>query len=446
MPCTIWSVAILTLALTLACGPRSVGSLPELPLLTESLSDQPADGVVALPQLAALVSSDDGLRLEHPLSGQPQWMWDRPDGLLAAAQVDGLGLIAVTDDQVLLGQGLLGASGFDLQGVTHVVAAGDGVLLSDGAQAWVYRAGALNAVALTPPFAARADGTLYGMDGGQRVELVRSGSAWAELDRQRAPATDLGVDGVGALWWLDGRTLVRLVDGQEDAWTLPAKGVALHLSQDAAGGWAVDKDGTWWRLDTEPVGYASADAAAVGDSQGRLLLPGAEGLSALSWGRPVGLWGLTPDEALVGDTPLVAVPVLATQVQDVAWSVDGELLDLAGTEVVLDPLPWQDGDAHVLTVSVSYDDGETAVVDRRFRVDDPGSATWADDIQPIYAAHCALCHDNGTETVLVTPEQWESEIDPILSNVSTGTMPLGQTPLTGAQIAAIRAWRDGGFE
>jgi hypothetical protein len=423
-----------------------VADLPELELLSESVSDQPSDGVVALPQLATLVSSDDGLRLEHPLSGQPQWMWDRPDGLHAAAQIDGLGLVAATREDVLVGQGLLAVGGFDVDGVTHVLAAGDGALLSDGEQTWLYRAGALNSVNLSPPFAARGDGTLYGMDGGHRVELVRSGVSWAELDRQRAPATDLGVDGVGALWWIDGRTLVRLLDDVEDAWTLPRKGVALHLSADTAGGWVVDKDGAWWRLDTEPVGWADADPAAVGDAQGRLLVADDQGVGALSWGRPLGLWGLSPGEALVGDTPLVAVPVLGTQVDQVEWSVDGNVLELEGTEVVLDPLPWQDGAAHTLAVAVSYDDGETAAIERTFRVEDVGSATWADDVEPIYAANCALCHDNGTETVLATSEQWESEIDLILTNVATGAMPLAQTPLTGAQIAAIRAWRDGGFE
>ena len=71
--------------------------------------------------------------------------------------------------------------------------------------------------------------------------------------------------------------------------------------------------------------------------------------------------------------------------------------------------------------------------------------TWADDIQPLYEAQCALCHGGAATTVLEAPEDWSARIDDILFNVRAGNMPLGGDPLSDLDVAVIEAWAAAGY-
>ena len=74
-----------------------------------------------------------------------------------------------------------------------------------------------------------------------------------------------------------------------------------------------------------------------------------------------------------------------------------------------------------------------------------GPITWDGHIGPLYDERCAHCHDNGTETVLTGPENWQARLEDILTEVSLGRMPIGGAQLTDGEIAMIEAWADGGF-
>ena len=51
-------------------------------------------------------------------------------------------------------------------------------------------------------------------------------------------------------------------------------------------------------------------------------------------------------------------------------------------------------------------------------------ATWSQHIEPIYLDACATCHGGAADTVLESRQDWIDNIDPILDNVISGTMPL----------------------
>ena len=77
-------------------------------------------------------------------------------------------------------------------------------------------------------------------------------------------------------------------------------------------------------------------------------------------------------------------------------------------------------------------------------VEPPG---WAEDVEPLFLAHCEQCHGaTGFAHPMFTRDIWIEEIDLILTNVSTGAMPLPPNPPLGeVDIQRIEAWQDAGF-
>ena len=435
---------VFSIALVLACGPTVVEDLEIEFLESELLSPDPVSGVVSLSDLGMLVNSQEGLELRHPLSSQSTWVWDRPGELWSAVRSQELGLVVSTEHGLLAGHGLLGPSPLQDQliGVGRVFAAGDGMVIetSEGVHAW--RAGELFAFNdFAAPIATSGDGDIYLQQAKHRVHFVRSGVGWAELDRETDRSYGRGLDGQGVLWTLGDKGLTRS-DGL--AWRLPTELLSLHVCAQNSGAWVVDDQGSAWFFDTQVRVRAQVPEGAVLDGQCRWLVADSQGLERLSWARPVALWGLEEGEQLLGDTPVVVLPTLPELVESVLLSVNGEDQVLVDDGWVLELADWPAGGT--MEVVVRYQDSVSSTLQRTFEAGDAGRPTWSEDLEFLYKDHCALCHTNGTETVLAEAQDWEDNIETILTSVSSGTMPLGKTPLTGAQIATIRAWRDGGFE
>ena len=435
---------MLSLMLTLACGPQQVPDMALQTLESETLSIDPFKGVAPLADLGWVLSSTEGLEERHPLSTQGTWVWDRPGVLYDAVRTPELGLVVSTEDGLLSGQGLLGASQLQEQvgDVGHIFAAGDGLVMQSSLGLFAWRAGELfSLTGYGGAIATGRDGSIYLQQGRDQVHLVRSGKGWAELERERSAAFGRGLDGQGILWTLEPDALTRS-DGL--SWSLPTEPISLSVCAQSSGAWVEDDQGTVWFFDTEPRVRAEAVPGAVLDGQCRWLIADYRGFERLSWGRPVGLWGLHEGERVVGDTPIAVLPTFPELVESIALSVNGEEQDLVDDAWVLQPGDWPQGGT--IELVVTYEDSVTSTLQRAFELGDVGEPTWAEDIEFIYKDHCALCHTNGTETVLADAQAWQDSIDTILSSVSSGAMPLGKTPLTGAQIATIRAWRDGGFQ
>ncbi len=77
-------------------------------------------------------------------------------------------------------------------------------------------------------------------------------------------------------------------------------------------------------------------------------------------------------------------------------------------------------------------------------VEPPG---WADDVEPLFLEHCEQCHGaTGFAHPMFTRDIWIEEIDLILTNMSSGAMPLPPNPPLGeVDIQRIEAWQDAGF-
>ena len=59
---------------------------------------------------------------------------------------------------------------------------------------------------------------------------------------------------------------------------------------------------------------------------------------------------------------------------------------------------------------------------------------------------CLSCHSENALLPLHTKELWQHNIDSILSEVSTQSMPLGGPYLTETEIISIRGWKYGGLQ
>ena len=73
------------------------------------------------------------------------------------------------------------------------------------------------------------------------------------------------------------------------------------------------------------------------------------------------------------------------------------------------------------------------------------SASW-EDVEPIMEQHCLACHGANAMIPLHNKDRWELNIEPIISEVSTQSMPLGGPFLSEEEIIYIRAWKQGGFQ
>lgn len=297
------------------------------------------------------------------------------------------------------------------------------------------------------------------------------------------------VDGVPVVWVQLETGLVALADSIEGpVVVVRSELVADHLAASAEGLWASTSsrlhlfDGARWRR----VGAAVDDLAGHPDSPGVWLLRDETVLHGVwngnlkvreadvpgSWrgadasGRlwtladdgtvrraaatpTVRLTGLVPDR-LLAEPLVVGVDVThADTLTELAVAVDGDPVTLQTAEdgsrfIVLDPVLLSAGE-HVASATAVWPDETTTSAPIAFSTVVTGPITWLDHVEPLYRANCAICHDNGTETILIGQDEWITLIEPILVEVEAGRMPIGSDPLDAATIGVIRSWQAAGF-
>jgi hypothetical protein len=215
-----------------------------------------------------------------------------------------------------------------------------------------------------------------------------------------------------------------------------------------------DAPGAWLRT-AEAVLHVRGDAVSntsarpAGplrvDDLGRLLVPAADGLDRLGVGRAVGIRGVHHGQRLANGVTLELFPSVVDEVVSLEIELDGAPLEVVDGTARLDLEGLSSLELHALTARAAWADGGTAEsLPLSFGIDPIGNVTWAGDIQPLFEAECARCHGGDTDTRLDTSEAWQERIELVLLNVRSGTMPIGGQ-LSDAQIAAIEAWRLGGF-
>ena len=145
--------------------------------------------------------------------------------------------------------------------------------------------------------------------------------------------------------------------------------------------------------------------------------------------------------------------VMAEGSPTIEVTVSGVTLEPTEEEgYVVDPEVIGEG-THELTVRVSYDDG-TLVTEERRQLEVITRATWTDDIEPLYRAHCATCHGEAgpANHRLDSIAGWsegmlgdEPTFDVVRANITDGRMPLNRPPLSLREIAFVEAWGASGF-
>ncbi len=266
-------------------------------------------------------------------------------------------------------------------------------------------------------------------------------------------AFEAPVDGVlvadGALLVVEGG---RLWTRDADRWAaIPLDERVYGVFGGPGGAWLRTDGGLrLWRADAlwSVAGLPETDGRWFADELGRLLVRSDAGLDRYTLHRPLRLEGLTSGQQLNVATTIEVSPTAADEVSSLRVEVrpeSGAALELPATDgvVVLDPAALTPGPA-TLVVTATYPD-QTAELQVPFTVELVGDVTWAQHIEPIHTARCAGCHEDSANTVLDGAASWESAIDDILANVTSGAMPLVGEPLTVSQQDLITTWRNTGF-
>ena len=101
---------------------------------------------------------------------------------------------------------------------------------------------------------------------------------------------------------------------------------------------------------------------------------------------------------------------------------------------------------HTLSVTATWNDGDAHTpAPLPFVTEAPDEVTWATVVEPLFHARCAVCHTNGTVTILASQADVEARFDGVLDAVESGRMPLTGPDLTPTEIDLLVRWRDGGF-
>lgn len=263
-----------------------------------------------------------------------------------------------------------------------------------------------------------------------------------------APPTAIGGDAALNGWLvLDGR--LHQLSGDRALRDLGVEVERLLASplSDVAWFWSADgdahlhADGRIHRV--EGVTLDGGEAVALGPG-GALFTSGPAGVRRFSPRREVEVDGPGDASLLVTEREFV---ILAEGAPAVEAFIDGQPVEVLAdpTRVAVDPSELGDG-SYALEVRVTYDDGTLPIAVRRsFEV--VTSATWSEDVEPLYQGYCASCHgpEGPANTRLDASSHWQEIYDLILTNVVEGRMPLGRPPLTQREVALIEAWRVAGY-
>lgn len=203
-------------------------------------------------------------------------------------------------------------------------------------------------------------------------------------------------------------------------------------------------DGAAWT----PVDGVPSDARLLAATpEGGALLTGSDATRVAHAGPAVGVFG-GPSSVLSEPLRLEPWVTRPEQIDRIELAVDGSALtpDPDGA-YRLDPATIGFTDA-TLAITAHLASGEVyARATRTFRSEPSEPPTWSADIAPLVEEKCALCHGEGaTARPLHARSSWVEQIDTIITNVSTGRMPLPPVELLDpAEVALVETWRDAGF-
>ena len=268
----------------------------------------------------------------------------------------------------------------------------------------------------------------------------------------------VAVDSSGQMW--------AVVDGALGLWTdagyrpiaLDAEVTQLWGHPRTAGVWVLHGgrlshvEGTLMRSMEVGDALLGTHAGAV-DEVGRLLVANDQGLLRYAHQRALVVRGLQAGESVDAARPLTVEATDPRDLQAIEVTVGETVLQATQSEtpgqlqVQLDPTTLGLPGDHELRAQATYADGtQVQLAALPFQTQQAGPVTWSTQVEPLYRARCAICHDSATATVLASQQDWTDNIDQILVELKAGRMPLAGGPLTEGQIAMIEAWQQGGFE
>lgn len=401
-----------------------------------------------------LVSDGQTVRRLEGWSGERVAEGALPGSLLQTASPQGGSLFVASTDHLGIWDGFLGTSGLD--DVLTPPLLGLGALHRDvwvadqrGVQVW--REGWLFEVDVdgTPATAPLALGPAlaWAKVGDDLVGLSLSEDAIVVTTQVAMPGLQALAASADAAWALADHTLVRVDRDGPVVWDLGQPIVSVLAHARVPGAWVALQDGGWAHLlhgqatalPDQAIRHASADPA------GGLLVAGPDGVTRLV--PPGGAWvGAVDGGTLTAPATLRVWPSVRARAATLSAWLDDTPLQVDGLAVTLNPEAYPPG-PHTLRAELVLDNGDLAdVPDLTLVTDGPTSITWDTHIGPLHARACAVCHDDGTETVLAGRADWEAQIDAILDAVSSQRMPLTGAKLTAVEMDRIAQWRDGGFE
>ena len=314
-------------------------------------------------------------------------------------------------------------------------------------------AGAALAPHVVPVDAAGSAAVWVGTEEGLYRVSVRPDAPSFTALRMTQPegARSLGTDRRGTLWIVSETGLSALDLGlRSQAFALDGAPSRVLASRDSDDVWIETERG--FVLERDRVFRAAAvplDELLLGPGGATYARRG-EAVSALFARHPIALEGLYDGPIL--EPTRVELRLAATEhlISVRAWAGPTELPVTPGSGTVgpsflIEPGPVPVG-AHPLRVEADYDDG-TLRAELTRPIEITTQATWTNDIEPLYARHCADCHGEAgpSPTRLDTLDAWRTLSGRIVENVETGRMPLGRPALSSAEIARIQAWSSGGF-
>ena len=287
------------------------------------------------------------------------------------------------------------------------------------------------------------EGTLYG--------LLEAGDAYQAHRQPDVPdPAHLAVDGEGTLWVVTagGAVWSRGLDGAWRPHDFTAGATGVRAAPGAEEVWFETMDGLWRfdQLEFRPVAGLEGARLLAASGPGRALASSPQGLLRVNVGLRVDLDGLEDGALLAAPTTVRAYPLRPETVVAVRATVDDAPVEVQdGLRIVLDPAAFIDG-THTLVVTADHG-SEQAQSSLRFSRYAGPPPTWRGEVQPLFAARCALCHGaQGSARRLDSAPTWAAQIDSILDNVRAGRMPLPPNPaLTTEEVARVEGWAAAGF-
>lgn len=181
------------------------------------------------------------------------------------------------------------------------------------------------------------------------------------------------------------------------------------------------------------------------DSLGRMLVKAEQRLLRVAIDRPVAVVGMMPGESLSILKELQFLPTNSSTLTALSVWVGNQQLELDEDPLraIINPDDYPVGE-HQLRIFSQGDEGTTARF-FPFITGDLPTVLW-EELELMLVEKCLSCHSADALLPLHTKELWQHNIDSILSEVSTQSMPLGGPYLTEEEIISIRGWKYGGFQ